>query len=61
MGRDDSRDVVGDAVDAVTLNQDVQWERCERLVTPAERRALGTLRALAPLFTAGDGGRVSST
>ena len=28
MHKDDSRDVVGDAVDAVTLNQDVQWERC---------------------------------
>ena len=62
MGRDESRDVVGDAVDAVTLNQDVQWERCERLATPADRRALSTLRALAPLLKAGDGaGRVSST
>ena len=62
MGRDDSRDVVGDAVDAVTLNQDVQWERCERLATPAERRALGTLRALAPVFRTGAGvGRASST
>ena len=63
MGRDDSRDVVGDAVDAVTLNQDVQWDRCARLATPAERRALDTLRALARVFTtAGDGaGRASST
>ncbi len=55
MRRDDSRDIVDDAVDAVTLNQDVQWERCAQLATPPERRTLGTLRTLAPLFTAGDG------
>ncbi len=63
MRRDDSGDVVGDAIDAVTLNQDVQWDRCARLATPAERRALDTLRALARVFTtAGDGaGRASST
>ena len=30
---EDSRDVVGDAVDAVTLNQEVQRERCARLAT----------------------------
>ena len=55
MRRDDSGDIVDDAVDAVTLNQEVQWERCAQLATPPERRTLGTLRTLAPLFTAGDG------
>ncbi len=55
MRENDSGDVVVAAVDAVTLNQDVQWDRCARLATPAERRTLGTLRALARLFTAGDG------
>ena len=47
-------DVVGDAVDAVTLNQDVQWERCARLATPAERPALDTLRGLSPIFAGSD-------
>lgn len=55
MRGNDSGDVVGDAVDAVTLNQDVQWDRCARLATPAERRTLGTLRVLSRLFTAGGG------
>ena len=55
MRGNDSEDIVGEAVDAVTLNQDVQWDRCARLATPAERRNLGTLRALSRIFTAGDG------
>ncbi len=52
--RDAPGDVVGDAVDAVTLNQDVQWERCARLATPSERRALGTLRELSRIFADSD-------
>ena len=48
--RDAPGDVVDDAVDAVTLNQGVQWERCARLATPAERRALDALRDLSGLF-----------
>ena len=51
LSRDAPGDVVGDAVDAVTLNQAVQWERCARLATPAERRALDTLRGLSRIFT----------
>ena len=47
-------DVVGDAVDAVTLDQGVQWERCARLATPAERRALDTLRKLSRIFAGSD-------
>ena len=54
MPRDAPGDVVGDAVDAVTLNQDVQWERCARLAAPAERRALGTLRELSRIFAGSD-------
>ena len=50
MPEDAHGDVVGDAVDAVTLNQDVQWERCARLAKPAERRALDTLRELSRIF-----------
>ncbi len=44
-------DVVEDVADALTLNQEVQWERCEKLATPAERRALGNLRTLARAVT----------
>ncbi len=54
MTRDAPGDIVADAVDAVTLNQDVQWERCARLATPSERRALGTLRELSRIFTDSD-------
>ncbi len=59
MRKDDSRDVVGAVVDAVTSSQEVQWERCVRLATPAERRTLARLHALAPLFRAGDGAEPS--
>ena len=41
--------VVVDAADALTLNQEVQWERCEKLARPADRRALGNLRALGAI------------
>ena len=54
MSRDPPGDVVGDAVDAVALNQDVQWGRCARLATPAERRALDTLRELSRIFAGSD-------
>ena len=54
MSESGSRDVVGEAVDAVTLGQDVEWERCARLATPAERRALDRLRRFTRLFPAVD-------
>ena len=40
-------DVVADVAEAVTLNQDVQWDRCARLATPASRRLLDGLRVVA--------------
>ena len=54
MPRDAPGDVVGDAVDAVTLNQGVQWERYARVAAPAERRALDTLRELSRIFAGSD-------
>ena len=54
MPRDAPGDIVGDAVDAVTLNQDVQWERCASLAAPSERRALDTLRELSRIFAGSD-------
>ena len=50
-GSEDHDDVVVDVADALALNQDVQWERCEKLATPANRRALGNLRDLARLVS----------
>ena len=60
MSKNDSRDVVGEAVDAVTLNQEVQWERCARHASPAEQRALETLRSLARIFERGHAAEDSS-
>ena len=51
VGRESREDVVLDVVDALSLNQRVEWERCEKLATPANRRALDNLRALARAFT----------
>ena len=49
-GSEEPRDVVGDAIDAVTLNQEVAWDRCARIATPRERRGLDNLRSLAHFF-----------
>ena len=46
MGEDHSRLVV-DVADALTLNQDVDWDRCAREATPADRRTLDNLRLVA--------------
>ena len=49
----DRDDLVADAADALTLDQRVQWDRCERLATPANRRVLGNLRAFSGILAAG--------
>ena len=43
-------DLVTDVADALTRNQEIEWERCAILATPDNRRALGNLRALAGAF-----------
>ena len=53
-GSQDHDVVVDDVADALTLNQEVQWERCEEQSTPANRRALRNLRTLARLVTGGE-------
>ncbi len=53
MRNEDPDDIVVDAADAVTLNQDVQWERCARLAAPASRGALDNLRTLSRAFPSG--------
>ena len=49
-GSDKRDDLVTDVADALTRNQEVEWERCARLAKPANRRALDNLRALAGAF-----------
>ena len=55
MRNEDPHDVVVDAADAVTLNQDVEWERCARLAAPASRGVLDNLRTLSRAFASGHG------
>ena len=55
--RDFNRDdLVVDVADALTLDQKVQWDRCERLATPANRRVLENLRAFSGIFAGGRSG-----
>jgi len=54
-------DLVTDVADALTRNQEVQWEGCGRLATPANRRALDNLRALAGAFKDRITGRAASS
>ena len=51
VGRDDCDDVLLDVADALSLNQRVEWERCQKLATPSGRRALDNLRTLARVLT----------
>ena len=60
MSSDDRDEVVAEAADAVAWNQDVQWDRCARRATPTGRQLLDNLRALAPVFAAGDTARPDS-
>ena len=46
-GDDDRDSLVAEVADALTLRQDVDWERCARLATPSNRRLLDNLRLIA--------------
>ena len=46
MSTDDRDDLVGDVADALTLAQQVQWERCARLAAGAEREQIENLRVI---------------
>ena len=48
--RDERDKLVVDVADALTLNQEVDWERCARQATAANRRALDNLRLIAGVF-----------
>ena len=47
MDDGERKDLVVDVADVLTLNQDVEWDRCARQATPANRRALDNLRLIA--------------
>lgn len=49
----DQEHLLLDVADALTPHREVQWDRCERLATPANRQVLNNLRALSGLFSAG--------
>ena len=46
MSTDDRDDLVGDVADALTLDQQVQWERCARLAAGADREKIENLRVI---------------
>ena len=50
MGEEERDRLVVDVADALTLNQDVDWERCAREAAPASRRTLDNLRVVADLL-----------
>ena len=50
MHSDDHENLVADVADALTLNEDVHWDRCATLATPADRRVLDNLRTLAGML-----------
>ena len=50
MSDDDRNDLIADVADALTLDQDVQWDRCAELATPADREKLENLRVIARVF-----------
>ena len=46
MNTDDRDDLVGEVADALTLDQQVQWERCSRLAAGADREKIENLRVI---------------
>ena len=50
MGEEERDRLVVDVADALTLNQDVDWDRCAREAAPASRRTLDNLRLVADVL-----------
>ena len=47
MDNEGHDDLIDEVADALTLRQDVDWDRCARLVTPSNRWLLENLRVIA--------------
>ena len=57
---DGERDnLVAEVADALTLDQDVDWDRCRRQATPANRRSLDNLRLVAGMFSGSEAAEAS--
>ena len=54
------RGVLFEVADAVALEEDVDWERCEERAPPAQRQALGHLRTVAAISRAAGRGAVAT-
>ena len=54
-------DLVAEVADALTLDQDVDWGRCRRQATPANRRSLDNLRLVAGVFSGSQAAEGAST
>ena len=50
MSDNDRNDLIADVADALTLDHDVQWDRCAELAAPADREKLENLRVIARVF-----------
>ena len=50
MSEKKRNDLIADVADALTLDHDVQWDRCAKLATPADRETLENLRVIARVF-----------
>ncbi|MDE2928078.1 MAG: hypothetical protein OXT71_16915 [Acidobacteriota bacterium] len=50
MSDKNRNDLIADVADALTLDHDVQWDRCLELAEPADREMLENLRVTARVF-----------
>lgn len=46
MSFDDRNEFIADVADALTLDDDVQWDRCAEIAAPADREKLDNLRLI---------------
>ena len=60
MSTDDRDDLVGDVADALTLDQQVPWERCARLAAGADREQIENLRVIARVLASRPAGGPAS-
>lgn len=50
MSDKNRNDLIADVADALTLDHDVQWDRCLELAAPVDREKLENLRVIARIF-----------
>ena len=50
MSDDRQKDLIGDVAEALTLDRDVQWDRCAKRAGPADREKILNLRIISRVF-----------